>query len=361
MKNKKIAIIGTNGIPAKYGGYETLAEQLVKELSCKFDFVVYCSTSTYKKRPKNYQNARLIYLPLKANGWQSVFYDFVSLIHASFKCDTLLVLGAPAGFFFFFNRLFKKNLIINHGGFNEWERPKYKRLTRLWSYYSRKVAVKYATTNIGDNPIIIDSLKKNFNVKGKVIEYGGDHTYNTPINKKEYKENYPFLNSDYFICVARAQIDNNIHIVIDAFKNIPNEKVVIISNWNVTKYGKGIFQNFKNKYKNIILLSAIYDPFILNLLRSNALCYIHSHSFCGTSPSLVEAMNLNLPVISFDVPTNRYTTNGKAFYFTSSKQLENIVSKLNQDDLLNNKADMKFLSKEKYIWSRIATLYSDIF
>ena len=77
MKKKKVAIIGTVGLPANYGGFETLAEHLVDHLAGKWDISVYCSAKKYAKsqRLKSYKGARLIYLPLDANGLQSIFYD----------------------------------------------------------------------------------------------------------------------------------------------------------------------------------------------------------------------------------------------------------------------------------------------
>ena len=109
-KNKiKISIIGTNGIPPRYGGFETLTEYLTKELGNDFNFTVYCS-SIYKKdeRVKSYNNSKLIYLPIRANGIQSIFYDSICTIHALIKSDVLLILGPAAGFILFLNFFFKK-------------------------------------------------------------------------------------------------------------------------------------------------------------------------------------------------------------------------------------------------------------
>ena len=114
----------------------------------------------------------------------------------------------------------------------------------------------------------------------------------------------------------------------------------------------------KIKLTNIILLDAVYDKKELHYLRSKSLVYIHSHSFCGTAPSLVEAMALGLSIISFDVPTNRYTTDNKALYFKTEDDLKNVVNSLNKNILDTNKKDMLKLSKERYTWKRIAELYA---
>lgn len=360
-KLKKVAIIGTNGIPARYGGYETLSEFLVENLNEKFDFVVFCSKvqKLKEKGIKSYKGAQLIYLPLKANGYQSIIYDLISLIYSFFKCDTLLVLGAPAGFFFFLNLIFRKNLILNHGGFNEWERTKYNKLAGWWGKNSRKIATKFTTYDIGDNPIIIDSIKRNFGTDAKMIEYGGDHVYKVDINDELLKK-YPFADKDYYVTVSRAEPDNKIHIVMDAFKTTPEKVVVIISNWNVSEYGITLYNENVNKYKNIYLLNAIYDKMELNFVRSNAIAYIHSHSFCGTAPSLVEAMCLDLAVISYDVPTNHYTTDDKALFFKNSADLAEIIEETSHYELSEIAQKMKEIAYKRYTWERISNLYAEI-
>lgn len=362
MKKKKVAIIGTNGIPANYGGYETLSEFLVENLNERFDFTVFCSKNQKRKENgiKHFKGARLKYLPLKANGYQSIVYDLISIIYSLFKHDTLLVLGAPAGFFFFLNIFFKKRMILNHGGFNEWERTKYNKLAGWWGINSRRVATKFTTYDIGDNPIIIESIKKNFGVNAKMIEYGGDHAKKVKMNDK-LKKKYSFVSNDYFITVSRAEHDNKIHEVIDAFKLAPKKNVVIVSNWKVSEYGIKLYSEYKDKYSNIVLLNAVYDKNELNFLRGNAVGYIHSHSFCGTAPSLVEAMCLGLPIISYNVPTNHYTTDDKAIFFNDSKELASIINSISEKDIEINRNNMIEIAKNRYTWERISNLYADIF
>ena len=361
-KKKKVAIIGTNGIPAMYGGFETLSEFLVENLNEQFDFTVFCSKGQKSKLNglKRYKGATLSYLPLNANGYQSILYDSLSVLISLFKYDTLLVLGSSGGFFFFLNTFFKKTIILNHGGLNEWEREKYGTLGKLWGYYTRKFTSKYTTHDIGDNPLIIESLKNTFGIQAKLIVYGGDHAFKVKPDDSLLSK-YPFAQKSYFVSVLRAQPDNYVEMLIESFKNLPNEVLVIVSNWKVSDYGKAMVKQFRNKFKNIYLVDAIYDKRELNFVRSNAKVYIHSHSFCGTAPSLVEAMSLELPVISFDVPTNRYTTGNKAFYFKTSEELTTVLSSLNDVEIEKNKSEMIKLAKERYTWGSVSELYAELF
>lgn len=80
---KKIAIIGTVGIPASYGGFETLVENLTRYNSSGVEYNVFVHRFTTNP-PKKHNGARLIYIPLKANGWQSIAYDIISLAYSIF-------------------------------------------------------------------------------------------------------------------------------------------------------------------------------------------------------------------------------------------------------------------------------------
>ncbi len=113
------------------------------------------------------------------------------------------------------------------------------------------------------------------------------------------------------------------------------------------------------KYANIILLSAIYDQKELNTIRSNAALYLHTHSMCGTAPSLVEAMYLGLPVICFKVPTNLETTEYKSVYFESVPELVNILKKMDATTLNQLRTDLNEIALRRYNWKRISDIYKD--
>lgn len=358
---KKIAIIGTNGIPARYGGFETLAHYLTKELGEKFDFTVYCSKMYSKhERVKSLHKANLIYLPLRANGYQSLFYDLISTIHAFFTADVLLILGPAAGFLVPLNMLFRKNIIVNHGGLDEWERNKLSFIQKKYIFFNHKLAAKHATFNIADNEPLGVSLKKSFGVKAEIIAYGGDHVKLLERNK-DIDNEYSFLKLPFDLSISRAQEDNNLHVLLQAYSQNPNRNLVLISNWVISDYGKKLKTEYINKYSNIFIVDAVYNKTALDVIRGNTKLYIHSHSQCGTAPSLVEAMNYNIPIICFDVPTNRLTTNNQSKYFRDSVSLNILINKLSENELENIKENLFKLAKSNYTWGNIACKYSKLF
>jgi glycosyltransferase involved in cell wall biosynthesis len=106
-------------------------------------------------------------------------------------------------------------------------------------------------------------------------------------------------------------------------------------------------------------LDAIYDQREIDLLRSYAKVYIHSHTFCGTAPSLVEAMNLDLPIIALENDTNPKTTEGKAFFFNDSYSLKQLLINLTEKDFELNKKTMLEIAKRRYNWDRVVGLYEN--
>jgi hypothetical protein len=213
MKTCKVAIIGIVGVPAKYGGFETLAEHLLSDLCERFSFTVYCSSRRYSERRREYLGARLKYLPFDANGSQSIIYDFVSLIHSVFTSDVLLVLGVSGGILLPFLRW--KRVILNIGGL-DWQRSKWGWIAKCWLRISEAMAVRSADVLIADNEGIADYLRRVYGRQSVLIEYGGDHVSFSPITN-EKKTAYPFLSHPYCFSVARIQPDNNVEMILDAF------------------------------------------------------------------------------------------------------------------------------------------------
>ena len=113
MSKKKVVIVGTNGIPAHYGGMETLAEYLARDLNGDYELYCYCSKTPKDKQLQTYRNTKLIYVPLKANGWQSILYDGWTILQALWKYDVLLILGCSNHIVPFFNVFHRKKMVYN--------------------------------------------------------------------------------------------------------------------------------------------------------------------------------------------------------------------------------------------------------
>ena len=354
---QKVAIIGTVGLPARYGGFETLADHLVRNMGDNYDITVYCSGRKYPKeeRKNKYFGARLVYLPLDANGIQSILYDTLSIIHALFFADVLLVLGVAGAWVLPFVRMFtNKRIIISIDGI-EWKRDKWSRPAKLYLWWAEKLAVKYSHIDISDNESIQDYTAQRYGSLSRIIEYGADHTRPASMNN-ELLTQYPYLRNPYAFKVCRIEPENNIHVVLEAFRKLPKHQLVIIGNWNNSDYGVRLRNEF-GSCANIHMLDPIYDQGKLDMIRSNATLYIHGHSAGGTNPSLVEAMYLGLPVFAYHVSYNRTTTEGKAQYFSGSEDLYQLIKNTDYTTLTQLGVTMKEVASRRYTWELIARKY----
>ena len=354
---KKIAIIGTVGVPANYGGFETLTEHLIEDLGRHHEITVYCSGKKYvnAERQTTFLGAKLIYLPLEANGVQSIIYDSISIFHSLFYADVLLILGVAGAWLLPFVRLFtNKKIIISIDGI-EWKRDKWNLLAKWYLFWAESMAVKYSHIDISDNEAIQDYTAARYGTLSRIIEYGADHTMRIPRNKDAI-EKYSFLAKPYAFKVCRIEPENNVHLILEAFDKVEKLPLVLVGNWDKSEYGKKL----KSKYlghPNIEILDPIYDQKQLDMLRSNATLYIHGHSAGGTNPSLVEAMFLGLPILAYGVSYNRVTTENKALYFDSSQELIYHIENLYTVKLRQLGQIMHEIALRRYTWAHIAKKY----
>jgi glycosyltransferase involved in cell wall biosynthesis len=359
--NKKIAIIGTNGLPANYGGWETLTEYLTKHLSQEFDITVFCTSTAYKEKKSMHNGAKLKYLSLKANGIQSIPYDIVSIFKSLFFADTLLILGVSGCVILPFIKLIsKKKIIVNIDGL-EWKRAKWGKATKWFLKLSEKLAVLNSDVVLTDNTVIQDYVKDTYGKDSTLVEYGADHCTKIAISESVQKS-FPFLSERYAFKVCRIEPENNIEMILKAFSKTKNLNLVIIGNWGNSDFGENMRKAY-SKFNNIFLLDPIYDQHILNQIRSNCYIYIHGHSAGGTNPSLVEAMYLELGIVAFGVNFNVATTENEGLYFNNEMELLNVIDNLHHDkiDLNNYKIKMKEIANRRYIWSIVASKYAEVF
>ena len=370
---KKIYIIGTVGVPACYGGFESLVDNLLDYTPEDVEYTVFCSAKKYERRLDSYKGARLIYLDRDANGKDSILYDYESMkIAIKEKADIMLILGVSGCIFLpYIRRAFKGKIITNIDGL-EWKRDKWKSYAKWLLHYSEKQAVRYSDIIIGDNKGITDYVQASYSKitakkRVELIAYGGDQV--SPVKDDSLYEKYPFCRAPYACTVCRIEPENNVHVILQAFARLPERQLVMVGNWEKSDYGRGL-KNQYGAYKNIHLLDPVYEPHTINWIRSNATLYVHGHSAGGTNPSLVEAMNLGLPVLAFDCVYNRATTEEKAVYWKKSedivKQIEALFSEedkeLSESRRLSEIAkSMKEAGERLYAWERIASQYNGLY
>jgi glycosyltransferase involved in cell wall biosynthesis len=349
----KIAIVGSVGVPASYGGFETLVESLID--GDEHQFTVYCSSKYYKLRPATYKGAKLVYIPLNANGPMSVVYDILSCLHALLSGHrNLLILGVSGAIILpVFRLLFPSvKLVTNIDGI-EWRREKWQGLAKRFLKFSEAVAVNYSTKIVADNEAIADYVNHAYQRDCKTIAYGGDHALAVP--DKLVNLSSLGIDHQYALALCRIEPENNVHIILEAFAN-SEQGLVFVGNWSASDYGKRLHDQYSSEL-NLRLLDPIYDIKVLWVYRTNCSTYIHGHSAGGTNPSLVEMMHFAKPVIAFDCVYNRATLENKGLYFETSDDLCRHMKSFCQ----HSDPEMQEIAQRRYTWKIVKQQYLSLF
>jgi glycosyltransferase involved in cell wall biosynthesis len=350
-----ISIIGTVGVPACYGGFETLVENLLCENENENEnenakrIAIYCSSKSYSEKQPTYKNAELIYIPLNANGIQSIPYDMWSMFHAVFikKSNNLLILGVSGALCLPLIRLLSKTRVVTNIDGLEWKRAKWNVWAKRFLKFSEKIAVKYSDIVVADNRSIADYVKQEYKVNAEVIAYGGDHAVVKDLSISD---------GGYALALCRIEPENNVELILESFSQ-SSKPLKFIGNWANSDFGC-LMRDKYQKYNNIEIIAPIYEIDKLFEIRQDCSFYVHGHSAGGTNPSLVEMMHFSKPVFAFDCNYNRASTEDSAQFFKNSDELIRLI---NTPVSLGNAINMKEIAKRRYTWRIVKEQYFNLF
>ena len=380
MKEKNIFIIGSKGIPAKYGGFETFVENLTaKKIDNNIKYHVSCMSNNYDEFKHN--DARCFNIKVPNIGpAKAVYYDIKALKECirhiknkNIENTIIYILACRIGPFIkhYKKKLQKLNckVYINPDG-HEWKRAKWNWLIKKYWKFSEKLMVKNADLLICDSFNIERYIKENYakyNPKTTYIAYGADveksnlkDSDKKIINWYKEKDIKPF---EYYLVVGRFVPENNFETMIREFmKSNTKKDLVFITNVEKNKFYNKLQKelNFE-KDKRIKFVGTVYEEELLKKIRENAYAYIHGHSVGGTNPSLLEALSATQLNILYDVGFNREVGQDACIYW--SKKTNNLKEEINKADKLkgleieelNKKA--KKIIKENYSWEEIIKKY----
>lgn len=358
MKCKKIFIVGIVGVPANYGGFETLVEQLlIQWKGCTdIEITVFCSNRATAVKKTHHNGARLIYLPLSANGVWSVAYDALSMLIACVKrADSILVLGVSGGLAIPLVRILScSRVIVNLDGY-ESGRAKWGKIASIFLKVSTWAAKTTANQLIIDNVALASKFKIRSKRNVAVITYGGDHALDPgpepiSVQTKQTIERLP----QYGLAIARIVPENNVDMILQVLAEL-GVPFIFVGNWKESTYGLEMRERYQGAGQ-IQLMDAQYAPADIFALRANASYYIHGHSAGGTNPSLVEMMFFPLLILAYDCEYNRVTTKEQGLYFRDEAELKRLILRVRNGDL-SAKNLLPQIAEENYVWREIAQQY----
>ncbi len=350
----QIALVGTVGVPARYGGFETLAEQLARHVhpdAARLTIYGQKSAYTTAEREGGFAGHQRRFLPLCANGVQSMLHDALALLDVALrrKPDALLVLGTSGAWMLPLVRVIRPEMriVANIDGL-EWRRDKFGSGARRLLKALEWCAVKASHAIIADNGGLLPIIRALHGIEPVTIAYGGDHVDVPPADWWGEGE----APAGHWLAVARVEPENNSAMIIEAAQ-LAGKPLVFVGNWNANAYGRALKARYAGQ-PGLMLMDPVYDAARLNRLRQGALGYVHGHSVGGTNPSLVEALFGTDRVLAFDCVFNRATLDDAGGWFGSAETLAALMA---ADGSGRIAPDRLAALRLRYRWQSIADAY----
>jgi glycosyltransferase involved in cell wall biosynthesis len=356
----KVGIIGTRGIPNRYGGFEQLAEYLAVGLVQKGHAVTVYGGHDHPYQEKSYQGVELVHCRNPEKYWGSVgqfVYDWHCVRDARKRgFDVLLFLGYTSSSVW--GRWYPKGVAIvtNMDGL-EWQRSKYSRMAQWFLRHAEKWAIKHSHCLVADSLAIQQYLANKYKVDSTYIAYGAEIIINKELT---ILSTLGLEQGGYMMLMARMEPENNIAMILEGFTASNTAcKLLVVGNMQ-NKYGQQLQDNYGND-KRIIFAGAIYNKVKLHTLKQQAVLYFHGHSAGGTNPSLLEAMASGVAIAAHDNVFNRAVLEQNAFYFNHAQGITQLIEQMPQSEVLEAMVQQNWIKvQQQYNWPLIIDQYEQL-
>jgi glycosyltransferase involved in cell wall biosynthesis len=358
----KIAIIGTRGIPANYGGFETFAEECAAGLVAGgHEVTVYGRSHYIPKKLKSYRGVQLVVLPTLA--WKytdTVIHSLLSTLHALFqRFDLILICNAANSVFTLLPRIFGIPVVINVDGIERLRR-KWNRLGKAYYRLGEYFSTLFPNAIVTDARVIERYYRDRYGAASVFIPYGA--TTAKPEGLESLK-NLGLSPGQYFLYVSRLEPENNAHLVVEAFEKVKTSKklVVVGDAPYAPKYIKKIRSS---RDPRILFPGAVYGDGYRQL-QAFAYCYIHATEVGGSHPALIDAMGQGNLIIANDTPENSEVLGGAGLVYKKN-DVEDLARCLQEvEDHCEKYAGLKAAAlnraREAYSWDAVIQRYERLF
>lgn len=359
-----LAILGARGIPAKYGGFETFAEQLAIRLVKRgIQVTVYAETDVPGLPDNWFNGVRVRHIVRPKWGVASVVaFDCRCLADAHGRHDIVYMLGYGAAWACWVSKHFGQRIWLNVDGL-EWARSKWGWLARTYLKRMEWVSSWAPSRIIADAQAIADHFSRRFprSVPCTFIAYGADEV-SPSMSCPQALSAWGLKPWEYALVVARPEPENHVLEMIQGYRQSRRaETLVVVGDvLPVTQYQRQLLAEACDQVR---FLGGVYDASKLNCLRVHAICYLHGHSVGGTNPSLLEAMACGNLTIAHDNPFNREVARDTACYFSNSSELVtclNQVMDMSEQKRLVSRLRTRQVVREHYTWNNIADSYEQL-
>ncbi len=358
----RIAILGTRGIPASYGGFETFAEHLATRLVARgHDVTVYCRAHYVSPRQLEYHGVRLKVLPtIRHKYFDTVVHTFLSAIHAvGGRYDAALICNCANAPFSPILRLTGTPVAINVDGL-EHKRKKWGRLGRRYYRFAEYLSTLLPNEMVTDAQVIHDYYLARHNTPSTMIAYGSEverRPDRATVRKWRVEPNR------YVLYVSRLEPENNARLVIEAFKKVRTAfRLLVVGD---APYAENYISSLKAQArgdKRIIFTGFVFGQ-DYRALQQNAYCYVHATEVGGTHPALLEAMGYGNCVLTLATPENIEVVGDAGVPYIDEFDLAEKLQRVLRDGSLvqayRNRAQQRI--QNFYDWEKVVDQYEQLF
>lgn len=364
----RIAMIGTRGVPAAYGGFETAVEEIGRRLVAQgHDVLVYTRPDDRDTAPREYLGMQLVPLPsVHKKSLETLTHTALSVGHlvAKDRVDVAFMFNAANACWLPGLRA-RKIPVATHVDGIEWRRAKWGGGGRRFYRASESLAVRWSDALIADAQGISDYYIEEFGAATELIAYGA------PILDDPHPErlaglasNGPVLTAgEYHVLVARFEPENHVLEAVQGFhqSQAAHPFVVVGGAPFAEEYTQAI-SSVADRDERIHLVGPVYDQDLLDALYANALTYVHGHSVGGTNPSLLRAMGAGTATLAWDVVFNREVLGSDGLFFANTDDLARLLveAEASPDDMAAKGSRLAQRAAQEYDWDVVADQYADL-
>jgi glycosyltransferase involved in cell wall biosynthesis len=358
----RIAILGTRGIPASYGGFETFAEHLSTRLVARgHEVTVYCRAHYVSPRQLEYHGVKLKVLPtIRHKYFDTIVHSFLSAVHAvPARFDAALICNAANAPFAPILRWTGTPVAINVDGL-EHKRKKWGHLGKRYYRATERLSTILPNVMVTDAQVIQDYYLARYNAKSEMIAYGSEverRPDRAAVRRWRAEPNR------YVLYVSRLEPENNARLVIEAFKKVRTAyRLLIVGD---APYAHDYITDLKERArgdKRIIFTGFVFGQ-DYRALQQNAYCYVHATEVGGTHPALLEAMGYGNCVLTLATPENIEAVGDAGIPYADEFDLAEKLQRVLRDGSLvqsyRNRAQVRV--QRYYDWDRVVDQYERLF
>jgi glycosyltransferase involved in cell wall biosynthesis len=352
----RIAILGTRGVPANYGGFETFAEELGKRLVQRgHQVTVYGRDRSVPANMRSYFGMRVVRLPAPpAKYFETVVHTFVAAVHALTKhYDVIYVCNSANVPAVMLLRLFRRRIVLNVDGL-EWKRKKWGRIGQAYYSLCAWTAAKLPVHVVTDARVIQDYYKTVYGRRTSYFPYG---TGMDPVADDGTLTRLGLEAGRYVLYVSRLEPENNAHVVIEAYASVVTDLPLAVV--GDAPYASEYIASLRaTEDKRVLFLGAVFGAGY-QILQSHATAYVQATEVGGTHPALVEAMGFGNVILANDVPEHHETLGDAGLYYHGSTELAAKLQTVLDDEALADDLRQRAHDRARrlFSWDAIADAY----